>query len=169
MKKQPLLSPHLEVGSRESVLWFSFLASQRWHPLPGECPEAGSCGVTNVSPPPPPPTPQPSASALQAALGALGATPRSLLPLTEIERRWEPLICAILSGRVCGRSLWEEGAGTAEGSIHPQPLIPVPGPQPPCLHPCLLMGPIRPRQERLQVLLIALSPGRTISDTQRMF
>ena len=45
----------------------------------------------------------------------------------------------------------------------------VPGPQPPCLHPCLLMGPIRPRQERLQVPLIALSPGRTISDTQRMF
>lgn len=55
MKKQPLLSPHLEVGSRESVLWFSFLASQRWHPLPGECPEAGSCGVTNASPPPKPP------------------------------------------------------------------------------------------------------------------
>lgn len=45
----------------------------------------------------------------------------------------------------------------------------VPGPQPPCLHPCLLMGPIWPRQERLQVPLIALSPGRTISDTQRMF
>lgn len=51
MKKQPLLSPHLEVGSRESVLWFSFLASQSWHPLPGECPEAGSCGVTNAPPP----------------------------------------------------------------------------------------------------------------------
>lgn len=33
----------------------------------------------------------------------------------------------------------------------------VPGPQPPCLHPCLLMGPIWPKQERLEVPLIALS------------
>lgn len=74
-------------------------------------------------------------------------------------RDWEevgaPYLCNPTSGGVCGLGREAAGSFHSPGSLSSS----VPGPQPPCLHPCLLMGPIGPRQEGLQVPLIALSPA----------
>lgn len=157
------------VGSRVSMLWTlqpgPLCRNKPSVPLPGKCPRGrlASGGTAPFA------QPQAGGCAPCGIRGSASSTQGSSAPCRDQEEVGAPRLCHPASGGVGLVPLGRRDRGcrrlpfTSSLSSH------VPGPQPPCLHPCLLMGPIGPGQERLQVPLIALSLGRTISDTQRMF